>query len=58
MLKSGQRWTLQPQLGQLNSGQGGKGMLRSHLCCPNNLPRLWERKEKRTSKKKIGKMKS
>ena len=27
MLRSGQRWTLLAQLGQLKTGQGGKGLL-------------------------------
>ena len=36
--KSGQEWTLSAQLGQL--GQDGKGLLRIHLWCPDDLPRL------------------
>ena len=31
--------------GQLETGQGGKGMLRSHLWCPDDLPRVWDRIE-------------
>ena len=31
ILQSGQEWTSQAQLGQLKSGQGGKGLLQSHL---------------------------
>ena len=42
-LKSGQGWTLLAQLGQLKTGQGGKGLLRSHLWCPNDLARLKDR---------------
>ena len=30
--KSGQKWTLPAQLGQLKSGLDKKGLLRSHLC--------------------------
>ena len=33
------------QLGQLKIGQCGKGLLRSHLWCPNDLARLWNRVE-------------
>ena len=36
--KSGQEWTLPAQLGQLKTGQDGKGLLRIHLWCP----RLWD----------------
>ena len=43
--KSGQEWTLQAQLGQLKTGQDGKGLLRIHLWCPDDLPRLWDRIE-------------
>ena len=38
-------WTLPAQLGQLKTGQDGKGLLRIHLWCPNDLPRLWDRIE-------------
>ena len=31
---SGQEWTLPAQLGQLKTGQDGKGLLRIHLWCP------------------------
>ena len=40
--KSGQKWTLPAQLGQLKTGEDGKGLLRIHLWCPDNLPRLWD----------------
>ena len=43
--KSGQEWTLPPQLGQLKTGQDGKGLLQIHLWCPDDLPRLWDRIE-------------
>ena len=43
--KSGQEWTLPAQLGQLKTGQEGKGLLRIHLWCNNDLPRLWDRVE-------------
>ena len=33
------------QLGQLKTGQGGKGLLWSHLWCPDDLARLWDRIE-------------
>ena len=46
VLKSGQEWTLPAQLGQLKTGQSGNGLLQSHLCWPNELPRLWNRIEK------------
>ena len=38
--KSGQEWTLPDQLGQLKTGQDGKGLLRIHLWCPDDLPSL------------------
>ena len=40
--KSGQEWTLPAQLGRLKTGQDGKGLLRTHLWCPDDLPRLWD----------------
>ena len=43
--KSGQEWTLPAQLGQLKTGQDGKGSLQIHLWCPDDLPRLWDRIE-------------
>ena len=43
MSKSGQEWTLSAQLGQLKTGQDGKGLLQIHLWCPVDLPRLWDR---------------
>ena len=45
MLKSGHEWTLSAQLGQLKTGQGGKGLLQIHLWRPDELPRLWDRIE-------------
>ena len=44
--KSGQEWALPAQLGQLKTGQDGKGLLRIHLWCPDDLPRLWDRLER------------
>ena len=44
-IKSGQEWTLPVQLGQLKTGQDGKRLLRIHLWCPDDLPRLWDRIE-------------
>ena len=41
--KSGQERTLPAQLGQLKTGQDGKGLLRIHQWCPDDLPRLWDR---------------
>ena len=43
--KGGQEWTLPAQVGQLKTGQDGKGLLQIHLWCPDDLPRLWDRKE-------------
>ena len=43
--KSGQEWTLPALLGQLKTGQDGKGLLQIHLWCPDDLPRLWDRIE-------------
>ena len=44
--KSGQEWT---QLGQLKTGQDGKGLLRRIVAnssvVPRDLPRLWDRIE-------------
>ena len=37
MDRNGQEWTLQTQLGQLKTGQNGKG-LRIHLWCSDNHP--------------------
>ena len=45
--RSGQEWTLPAQLGQLKTGQDGKGLLQIHLWCPDDLPRLWNRTENR-----------
>ena len=45
MSKSGQEWILPAQLGQLKTGQDGKGLLQFHLWCPDDLPRLWDRIE-------------
>ena len=41
--KSGQEWILPAQLGQLKTGQDGKGLLQIHLWCPDDLQRLWDR---------------
>ena len=41
--KSGQGCILPAQLRQLKIGQDGKGLLRSHLWCPNDQARLWDR---------------
>ena len=41
-------WTgmdLPAQLGQLKTGQDGKGLLQIHLWFPDDLPRLWDRTE-------------
>ena len=43
--KSGQEWIWVAQLGQLKTGQARKGLLRIHLWCPDDLPRLRDRKE-------------
>ena len=43
--KSGQEWTLPAQLGRLKTGQDGKGLLQTHLWCPDDLSRLWGRIE-------------
>ena len=37
ILQSGQEWTLPAQLGQLETGPGGKAFLQIHLWCPDNL---------------------
>ena len=36
--KRGQEWTLPALLGQLKTGQDGKGLLQIHLWCPDDLP--------------------
>ena len=41
--KSAQGWTLPAQLGQLKTGEDRKWLLRSHLWCPNDHARLWDR---------------
>ena len=38
--KNGQEWALSSQLGQLKTGQDGKGMLQIHLLFPDDLPML------------------
>ena len=43
--KSGQERTLPAQIRQLKTGQDGKGLLRIHLWCPDDPPRLWDRTE-------------
>ena len=43
--KTGQEWTLPAQLEQLKTDQNGNGLLRIHLWCPGDLPRLWDRIE-------------
>ena len=43
--KNGQEATLPAQLGQLKTGQDGKGFLQIHLWCPDDLPRLCDRIE-------------
>ena len=40
-----QEWTLPAQLGQLKTGKDEKGLLRIHLWCPADLPRLRDRIE-------------
>ena len=45
ILMSGQEMTLSAQLGQLKTGQGGKGVLLSQLWCPDDLPSLRDRIE-------------
>ena len=40
--KNGQEWTFPAQLGQLKTRQDGKGLLRIHLWCSDELPTLWE----------------
>ena len=47
MLKSGQDLTSPVQLGQLKTAQSGKGLLRIHPWCLDDLPRLWDRLEHR-----------
>ena len=37
--KNGQEWTVLAQLGQLKTGQDGKGLLGIHLWCLKDLPR-------------------
>ena len=37
--KSEQGWTLPAQLGQVKTGQDEKGLLQSHLWCPNDHAR-------------------
>ena len=54
ILKSGQEWTLPAQLGQLKTGQGGKGLLLSHLWFPDDLSMLWDRKEENSLGEETG----
>ena len=53
ILKSGQEWTLPARLEQLKTGQGRTVVLLSHLCCPDDLPRLRDRIEKNRNTLKI-----
>ena len=41
---------LPAQLGQLKTGQEGKGLLQIHVWCPDDLLRLWDRIENRNRK--------
>ena len=41
--RSEQEWTLPAQLGRLQTGLYEKGLMRTHLWCPDDLPRLWDR---------------
>ena len=43
IIRRGQGWTLLALRGQLKTGLGGKGLLKSHLWCPNDLASLWDR---------------
>ena len=45
ILKIGQEWTPPAQLGQLKTGQVGKGLWQIHLWCPDDLLRFWDRIE-------------
>ena len=45
-IKEWTRMDLPAQLGQLKTGQDGKGLLQIHLWCHDDLPRLWDRIEK------------
>ena len=45
MSKSAHEWTLLAQLGRLKTRQDVKGLLRTHLWCPDDLPRSWDRIE-------------
>ena len=45
ILQSGQKRALPAQLGQQKTGQGGKRLLRTHLWCPDDHSRLWNRIE-------------
>ena len=47
-------WTGMAQLGQLKTGQDGKGLLQIHLWCPDDLPRLWDRIEIEEKKNEKG----
>ena len=42
------------QLGQLKTGQDGKGLLRIHLWCHDDLPGLWDRIESNRRKSGVG----
>ena len=43
--KGGLEWTLPALIGQLKTGQDGKGLLRIHLWCRDDLAGLWNRIE-------------
>ena len=45
--KSRQQWSLPAQLGQLKTEYDKKGLLRTHVRGPNDLPRLWDRIEQK-----------
>ena len=42
------------QPGWLKTGQDGKGLLRTHLWCPDDLSMLWDRIEKNRIEGKLG----
>ena len=38
-------WTFDSSIRAAETGQCGKGLLQIHMSCPEDLPRLWDRKE-------------
>ena len=46
-LKVKEAWIFARSISAAETGQGGKGLLQIHMSCPEDLPRLEDRKDKK-----------